>query len=216
MNGRAVCEHRPVAFRRLQEVTLNVRQLALVGIAALAVGGTAVAQTAAPAPELTVGPAPTASPSAEPGGRRSRRRASTPEPKASPTDSPEPPQFQTMDGVWEVQLQLLDGSGKTIYSHLTIVQKADQLSGIWQRSDKSKYPFTGTFDGRLFKLVLTDAKGASYTMAGYAENYGDMVGLLTSSDPKDKGTPFTASHRKKDKGGFGIGPAGVPGGTGSH
>jgi len=36
-------------------------------------------------------------------------------------------------------------------------------------------------------------------MSGYAENFGDMVGLLTSSDPKDKGLPFTAAHRKKEK-----------------
>ncbi len=36
-------------------------------------------------------------------------------------------------------------------------------------------------------------------MAGYAENFGDMVGLLTTADPKDKGVPFTASHRKHDK-----------------
>jgi hypothetical protein len=144
--------------------------------------------------------APSAQPSASPApaGRRGRRNATPgPSPEASPSDTPEPPQFQTMDGVWEVQLQPLLSS-RAIYSHLYVTQKGDQLTGTWVRADKSKVPFTGTFDGRLFKLTLTDPKGA-VTMSGYAENFGDMVGLLTTADPKDKGTPFTAAHRKKEK-----------------
>ena len=206
---------------------MNLRQLALVGLAALAVGGTAVAQVgqqgqavtpppppppngtvatpgtligtpAATAPSL---PGPTVAPSTTPApaGRRGRRASSpTASPEPSPSDTPEPPQFETMDGVWEVQLQPLNGSGRTIYSHLYVVQKADALTGTWQRDDKTKIPFTGTFDGRLFKLTLTDGKN-TLTMSGYAENFGDMVGLLQSADPKDKGTPFTAAHRKKEK-----------------
>lgn len=208
---------------------MNLRQLALVGLAALAVGGTAVAQVAQPVPVAQVTPppppppngsistpssqligvpsaapsatvtapaaAPTASPA--PAGRRGRRSA-TPEPNASPSDTPEPPQFQTMDGVWEIQLQPLTGA-RTIYSHLYITQKADQLSGTWKRANNDVASFTGTFDGRLFKLTLKDAKGATWTMSGYSENFGDMVGLLLTSDPKDKGTPFTAAHRKKDR-----------------
>jgi hypothetical protein len=206
---------------------LNVRQLALVGIAVLALGGTAVAQVAQPGPAVTPPPppapngnaatpgtligtpspatappslaataAPAASGSPAPAGRRGRGRpASSPEPGASPSESPEPPQFQTMDGVWEVQLQPL--GARTAYSHLTIVQKGDTLTGTWNRSDKVKLPFTGTFDGRLFKLTFSG--GQTLTMSGYAENFGDMVGLLTTADPKDKGVPFTASHRKHDK-----------------
>jgi hypothetical protein len=102
-----------------------------------------------------------------------------------------------MDGVWELQLQPL-GAARAVYSHLAITQKGDTLSGTWIRSDKDKLPFTGTFDGRLFKLTVGNGAQA-YTMAGYAENFGDMVGLLTTGDPKDKGVPFTASHRKHDK-----------------
>ncbi|MEO7040471.1 MAG: hypothetical protein ABI186_10620 [Candidatus Elarobacter sp.] len=208
---------------------MNLRQLALVGLAALAVGGTAVAQvgqqgqSATPPPPpppngavVTPGtligtPAPAGTPSLArptvapsttpvPTGRRGRRPAASnaPSPEASPSDTPEPPQFQTMDGVWEVQLQPLTGSGRTVYSHLYITQKADALSGTWKRDDKTKLPFTGTFDGRLFKLTLTDGK-TTLTMSGYAENFGDMVGLLLTADPKDKGTPFTAAHRKKEK-----------------
>jgi hypothetical protein len=50
----------------------------------------------------------------------------------------------------------------------------------------------------LFTLTGTDGK-TTWTMKGYAENFGDMVGLLTTGDPKDKGTAFTAAHRKKEK-----------------
>ena len=50
----------------------------------------------------------------------------------------------------------------------------------------------------MFKLTSTDGKD-TWTFSGYAENFSDMVGLLATADPKDKGTPFTASHRKKDR-----------------
>lgn len=141
---------------------------------------------------------PTTPPTAAP-GRRGRRGGSTPGPSpvASPTDTPEPPQFTTMDGVWEVQMQppLAD---RAVYSHFYVTQKGDALTGTWKRDAKTNLPFTGTFDGRLFKLTATDG-AKTYTLAGYAENFGDMVGLFTDGDPKHDGTPFTASHRKKEK-----------------
>ena len=152
----------------------------------------AAATPAAARPTVTPAPAP----SQAPAGRRGRR-ASTPEPAASASDTPEPPQFSTMDGVWEVQLQPL-GTSRAVYSHLAIAQKGDQLSGTWLRENNQKVAFTGTFDGRLFKLTSTDGK-TTWTFSGYAENYSDMVGLMQTADPKDKGTPFTASHRKKDR-----------------
>ncbi|HYZ17237.1 MAG TPA: hypothetical protein VE591_12580, partial [Candidatus Acidoferrum sp.] len=191
----------------------------------------------APAPALTLAPAPSGSPSAAPAGRRGRHGgapAAGANPAASPSETPEPPQFQTMDGVWEVQLQPMDRSTNTIYSHLYVKQSTDgSLTGYWIRNDKSRMNFTGTFDGRLFKLALTPAgpdpaatpekgkptkgkaestatpppwnmPGMTYTMSGYAENFGDMVGMLSSSDPKDKGTPFTASHRKKERSAIGV------------
>ena len=208
---------------------MNVRQLVLVAVAALAVGGTAVAQAGqsgpagqatpppppppngnvatpgvligTPAPATPAGAGPTITPAPAttpaPAGRRGRR-SSTPEPAPSASDTPEPPQFSTMDGVWEVQLQPLTGSGRAIYSHLAITQKGDQLSGTWQRENNQKLAFTGTFDGRLFKLTAADGKG-TWTFSGYAENFSDMVGLVQTADPKDKGVPFTASHRKKDR-----------------
>jgi hypothetical protein len=186
---------------------LHLRQIALAALAVLALGGSAAAQavplgqSATPAPATpTAAPAtPAASASPAPAGRRGRRGGSAPSPEPSPSETPEPPQFSTMDGVWEVQMQPLY-TGKTIYSHLAITQKGEQLTGTWVRSDKDKVPFTGTFDGRLFKLTTTDPTGkVTWTLAGYAENFSDMVGLLTTPDPKSQGTPFTATHRKKER-----------------
>jgi len=159
--------------------------------------GTPFPAATPPGPGPTITPAPASSSTPAPAGRRGRRN-STPEPGPSASDTPEPPQFSTMDGVWEVQLQPLTGTGRAIYSHLAIAQKGDQLSGTWVRENNQKIPFTGTFDGRLFKLTSTDGKN-TWTFSGYAENFSDMVGLVQTADPKDKGTPFTASHRKKDR-----------------
>jgi hypothetical protein len=184
---------------------LNLRQIALAALAVLALGGTAAAQvvplgqSATPAPATpTAAPAtPSASPASA--GRRGRRGGAAPSPEPSASETPEPPQFSTMDGVWEVQMQPLY-TGKTVYSHLTITQKGEQLTGTWMRSDKDKVPFTGTFDGRLFKLTTTDPTGKIvWTLSGYAENFSDMVGLVTTPDPKNQGTPFTATHRKKER-----------------
>ena len=189
---------------------MNLRQLALVGLTALALGGTAAAQVAtppppptpgtaatpsAPQPGLTIPPAPSPSPTAAPG--RKGRKSATPEPNASPSETPEPPQFQTMDGVWEVVLQPMN-QFRPLYSHFYLTQKGDQLTGTWVRDNNAKMPIAGTFDGRLYTLTAKDAK-TTYTFKGYAENFADMVGLLTTADPKDKGTAFTASHRKKEK-----------------
>ncbi|MEA2687576.1 MAG: hypothetical protein QOD51_183 [Candidatus Eremiobacteraeota bacterium] len=209
---------------------MNLRQIALVGLAALALGGTAVAQQVAqtgpsapttpppppppngsvatpgtligaPSPAASARPptiAPSAAASASPApGRRGRRAAPSPEPSAS--ESPEPPQFSTMDGVWEVQMQPLNGTGRAIYSHFYLTQKGDALSGTWVRTSNEKLTLAGTFDGRLYKLTATDAKKNASTLSGYAENFSDMVGLMTTTDPKDKGTPFTAAHRKKER-----------------
>jgi len=175
---------------------MNPRHLALAAVAVLALAGTASAQQASPVQTAQASGVPTASPSpaSSPSGRR-RGRAPSPEPSASET--PEPPQFSTMDGVWEIQLQPLM-STKTLYSHLFVTQNGEALTGTWVRNDKEKVPFTGTFDGRLFKLTAKGPKD-TWTLAGYAENFADMVGMLTTADPKDKGTPFTASHRKKEK-----------------
>ncbi|HTW85652.1 MAG TPA: hypothetical protein VMD91_16400 [Candidatus Sulfotelmatobacter sp.] len=214
---------------------MNVRQLVLVGLAALALGagaavqvGQAAAQSAPPTPpppnnQATPGvllgtpvPAysappvalPSPSPSAAPERGRGRRGRPAASPEASPSETPEPPQFSTLDGVWEMAIQPLNGA-RTTYSHLYITQKGDQLSGTWVRGEKKgkeTSTFTGSFDGRLFKLSGTDAH-ATFTLSGYVENFSDMVGLLTAVPPGSTatpapGVPFTAGHRKasRDKG----------------
>lgn len=207
---------------------MNPRTIAFAVLAVLALGTSAasLAQTAPGAvpppapplpntnrtatPALTPAPSPSTAPSGAvvptsaptatpaPAGKRGRKGNEAPKPGASPTETPPPPQFTTMDGVWEVQLQPLDGS-RTKYSHLFITQKGNDLAGTWKRDAKTVLPFKGTFDGRLFKLTVTDGT-KTLTMSGYAENFGDMVGLLTiDGDTKTPGTPFTASHRKKER-----------------
>ena len=165
----------------------------------VATPGTLIGTPAPAATPAKAGPTITPAPAASqaPPGRRGRR-SNTPEPAASPSDTPEPPQFATMDGVWEVQLQPLTGNGRAIYSHFRLAQKGDQITGTWTRENNQNVSFTGTFDGRLFKLNAVDGK-TTWTFSGYAENNSDMVGLLQTADPKDRGTPFTASHRKKDR-----------------
>ena len=142
------------------------------------------------APVPTV--APTLAPT--PAGKRGKKGAA-PSPDASPSETPEPPQFASLDGVWEVQVQPLDGS-RTVYQHLTVKQDGANISGTWDRPNMPKVPFTGTFDGRVFTLVVA-TKPKDTTMRGYAENFGDMVGVI--DDGGKVSTPFTASHRKKEK-----------------
>jgi hypothetical protein len=116
---------------------------------------------------------------------------------ASPGETPPPPQFTTLDGVWEVELQT---PTHVYYSHFDLRQtgdSGDDISGFWDWGGKpdKKVPLTGTFDGRLFKFVAKDGT-KDYTFTGYVENYSDIVGMLTEGERK---TAFTAEHRKKEK-----------------
>ena len=159
---------------------------------------TSPAMTPTPVPFSSPSALPTESPSPSGRGRRGRSTSNaSPSPGPSPTDTPEPPQFSTLDGVWEIALQPLNGA-RTIYSHLYVTQSGNTLSGTWRRSGKPVLPFSGTFDGRLFKLTVTDGTSTE-VLSGYEENYMDMVGLYTDGDTKHPGTPFTAAHRKREK-----------------
>lgn len=203
---------------------MNPRQLVLAGLATLALGAPAVAQTvqptpppppnpaaspagpqASPGPRVTLGPAPATPSSPAPAtGRQRGRRDNAPSPQPSPSDTPVPSPFTALDGVWELVLQPITGptAGKPFYSHLFVTQKGDQLSGRWVRDDQNKkaYDLTGTFDGRLIALTLSDAGKSAYTINGYVETFQDLVGLLKSTaTPNDLGTPLTAEHRKKEK-----------------
>ncbi len=159
-------------------------------------GATAGTTTGTPTPATTpAGALPSTQPTLQPTPTGKGGKKAKPSPEPSPSDTPEPPQFASLDGVWEVQLQPLDGT-RTVYQHLTVKQDGANLRGTWDRSSQDKVPYTGTFDGRIFKLtVATKPKETIFT--GYAENFGDMVGLI--NDGGQVGTPFTASHRKKEK-----------------
>jgi hypothetical protein len=154
--------------------------------------------TPVPVPFASPSESPSASPSPESRGRRGRHPAGEgASPGPSPTETPEPPQFSTLDGVWEIALQPLTGA-RTIYSHLYVTQSGNSLTGTWKRDGKTPaLPFTGTFDGRLFKITVTDGS-VTRLLSGYEENYSDMVGLLSDGDPQHQGTPFTAAHRKRE------------------
>ncbi len=174
----------------------------LMGVATAAAvfaqAGTLQPNDEIPQPLRTVAPAPTPTPSAGP--RRGRRAAPEPSgsPSAGPSDTPEPPQFTTLDGIWEVELQPL-GKKLATYSHLSIDVSGQTISGYYEHlPGRTKSTLTGTFDGRLITLNVNMADGTTAQFSGYVENFADMVGLFRTSE-KDPGTAFTAQHRKKQK-----------------
>jgi hypothetical protein len=171
-------------------------------------GSPSPAVTLAPTPAATLAPSPTvtlvpvASPTPSSGPRRGRRAprpaASGASPSPAPSDTPEPPQFTTLDGIWEVELQPL-GMKLATYTHMNITTSGANISGYYQVAKKNiRYPMTGTFDGRLISMTVSMPDGTSATFSGYVESFGDMVGLYRAND-KDPGTAFTAEHRKKLK-----------------
>jgi hypothetical protein len=184
-----------VNFSRLR---LGIGLAVILGIATANAGfaqNAADAQT--PAPGLT----PAASPSPTGGPRRGRRAApsGSPSPNASPSNTPEPPQFSTLDGIWEVEAQPI-GRRLATYTHLSINTTGADINGYYQTTGKkgTKYPMTGTFDGRLISMSVNMPNGQTLTFNGYVETFADMVGLYRTSD-KDPGTAFTAQHRKKQR-----------------
>jgi hypothetical protein len=152
-----------------------------------------------PVPSTAPG-APTPAPS---GGPRRGRRAPGPAASGSPAPSssgtPEPPQFTTLDGVWEIEIQPL-GHRLATYSHLGITSTGATVVGYWEHDPKKlRSPMTGSFDGRLISLQITLPNGNTASFSGYVENFADMVGIFRAND-KDTGVAFTAEHRKKLKG----------------
>jgi hypothetical protein len=154
----------------------------------------AVSPSPTPAP-IATGPMPTPSPSPSARPRRGHKTESAATPAPEESDTPEPPQFTTLDGIWEIEIQPL-GRRLALYEHLSIVQNGNTITGYWEHDPhKTRTPLTGTFDGRLFQVAATTATG-TVTFSGYVENMGDMVGMkhVGASDP---GVAFTGQHRKK-------------------
>jgi hypothetical protein len=180
-----------VNFPRLR---LGIGLAVLIGIATAAAG---LAQTTPPG-----GGPSAASPQASPTGgpTRGKRAPSTgSSPSPAPSDTPEPPQFSTLDGIWEIEIQPV-GKKLATYTHLNITTTGANLGGYYQpgKNKNVKYPLTGTFDGRLVSLTVTMPDGTTTTLTGYVESFGDMVGMIRTGD-KDPGTAFTGEHRKKQK-----------------
>jgi hypothetical protein len=162
----------------------------------------ATTRVATPQPTLVPTAAPTASPSltpsAEPRGRKGKRVDDSAKPSAAPSPSATPtsPAFATLDGTWEVQLQYID---RTEYSYLTIAQgAAGAITGTWKVNAKT-FPFEGTYDGRLIRMLVKEASG-NVTMSGYVEGASDMVGNVDLGNGKTEPTAFTAEHRPSSKG----------------
>jgi len=206
-----------VNFRRLRTglglVAFLVLATAGAGVAQLGAGSnsnapppppppnaSATTPSAAPtiataAPTLVPTAAPALSPS--PGPRRGRRAAPKETPSPEPTDTPAPPQFKTLDGVWEIELQPL-GRRLADYQHFSLVQSGSNLTGYWEhKPGLTRTPITGTFDGRLINVSAV-VPGGTVTFSGYVENMGDMVGMQHLA-PGDAGIAFTAQHRKKER-----------------
>jgi len=140
-------------------------------------------------------PVPALSPSPRP--RRGHRAAPEGTPSPDATDTPEPPQFDSLDGIWEIEVQRI-GKRLALYEHFSIVQKGSVLSGYWEHAPhKTRTPLTGSFDGRVVQISAKTEDGATATFSGYVETMSDMVGIrhLSATDP---GTAFTAQHRKKE------------------
>ncbi len=176
------------------------------------------APSATPIVAITATPGPSASPSAEatkaPRGRRSRLATPGPDAAPSPTETPTSPAFATLDGSWEVQVQT---QSLTTYSYLDIKQNQNGLAGTWRiNHDRDKYPFDGTYDGRLIRIVAKTPNG-DVVLSGYVDGASDMVGTVDYG----KGDPvaFTAEHRASSKGGNflqKISPPGTGPGPGGH
>ena len=146
----------------------------------------------------TAAPFSVPSPSPSPGGRRHHRGGATPSSSATPepTATPTSPAFATLDGTWELQLQFID---RTEYSYLVISQKPDgTISGVW-RVGKNQFPFEGTYDGRLIRMLVKETQG-NVTMSGYVEGASDIVGIVDLANGTAAPTAFTAEHRAPSHG----------------
>jgi hypothetical protein len=150
------------------------------------------------APVDTSTPAP-ASSSRPRRGKRAPGPAASGSPAPGASDTPEPPQFTTLDGIWEIEMQPL-GKRLANYSHLSVTATGANLTGYWEHDPKkTRSPLKGTFDGRLISLQIDMPDGSTSSFTGYVEGFADMVGIFRTKDV-DPGTAFTAEHRKKLKG----------------
>ena len=84
----------------------------------------------------------------------------------------------------------------TTYSRFSMRQDGSTITGTWYRGNQ-QLPFTGSFDGRLFRFIVTAPTG-TLNLTGYVENSTDMVGMVDNGKGDIADTnplAFTAEHR---------------------
>jgi len=162
-------------------------------------------QAATPVAEVpTAAPTPSPTPTPAPSRHGHHRASSSASPGAtaqpSPTATPTSPAFSTLDGNWEVQVQTFNG---TSYSRFAMHQDGSNIVGTWYVTGK-QLPFTGSYDGRLFRLIVKDEPG-TVNLSGYIENSTDMVGIIDNGKgdlPGANPIAFTAEHHVPSKPGL--------------
>ena len=211
---------------------MNLRQIALVGLAALALGGTALAQAG---PSSQSGPATPPPPPAPNGnvatprnadrhagtGRRrrsarpaGRRRPARPRPAAParparlrPTPEPGPRETPRAASVLDDGRRVgspAPAAGRHrpdgVLALVRHAKKPRRSRGTWPASDKEKLAFSRDLR-RPALQADRDRRREDHLHAERLrrELLATWSAWSPRADPKDKGTPFTAAHRKKDR-----------------
>jgi hypothetical protein len=123
-----------------------------------------------------------------------------------------PPERKGLDGVWEVEIQR---GPKTEYEHMNLVQKGQDLNGIFLTKENKKYPVTGSLDPQNnVRLVVSLPDGSTILLEARVDGTTDMLGMFTDAQER---VPFTAAYRPKERwiDTINATPGGLPGGGGS-
>ena len=104
---------------------------------------------------------------------------------------PPPPPRKGIDGVWEVEIQ---HPTSTDYTHFSIAQQGDAITGTYLDAKGKKYPVAGSVDGESVRLIVTMPNGTTLLLEGKLDGTSDMIGMLTTPDGQ---VPFTAAYRAK-------------------
>jgi hypothetical protein len=109
------------------------------------------------------------------------------------TPSPPPQGRIGISGVWEVQIQM--GGTDTIYTHFSLRQQGDALTGVYLDQHGKRYPIAGSIDGDRVHLVVTLPDGKTILFEGTVSGTTDMLGMMTDAK---QSVAFTAAYRPKE------------------
>jgi hypothetical protein len=174
-------------------IPLFVACLAVAGLAAGAVPVPSIGATAPPSPPplqnatiTTTTPSPSPTPTEIPG----LQSLFPSRPHASP--SPPVPQRVGISGVWELALQ---NGADTTYTHLSLHQQQNALTGTYIDASNKHVPAVGIVDGSTVRVVVTYPGGKTITLEGTLDGTTDMIGLMTTPSGQ---VPFSADYRPKE------------------